>query len=85
MKTSRLRSNFSRKCAARTQKRRHTKKASRTRRRKTRYIMHGVKRHTMRGGSDSTGGINFKKYNGFNAYDKPIEEVSYSTPMKWDD
>jgi hypothetical protein len=87
MKTSRLRSNFSRKHAARTQTRlkRHTKKANRFRRRKTRYIMHGVKHRTMRGGSQSPGSMNFKKYNGYNVYDQPIEEISYSTPMQWDD
>jgi hypothetical protein len=80
MKTSRLRSNFSRKHETRRRKHRSTKKASRFRRRKTRYMMNTTKRRTMRGGGEQ-----FKKYNGFNAYDVPIEEVSYSTPMKWDD
>jgi hypothetical protein len=77
MKTSRLRSNFSRKHVIRTKT--HRRRPTRFRRRKTRYIMHGFKRRTMRGGSL------FKKINGYNAYDQPIEEVSYSSPMQWDD
>ena len=84
MKTSRLRSNFGRKHTVRTQTRKHRqtrkRKQTRFRRRKTRYIMHGTKRHLMRGG-----GENFKKYSGYNVYDEPIQEVSYSTPMQWDD
>lgn len=79
MKTSRLRSNFSRKHSARIRPRR-TKRTSRFRRRKTRYITHKNKRRIMRGGAP-----NFKKVNLYNAYDQPVEEISYSTPMQWDD
>ena len=68
MKTSRLRSNFSRK---------HTlRKANKTRKRKRTLR----KRKTMKGG-----GNNFKKYDGYNVYDNPINTVSYSSPMEWDD
>ncbi len=76
MKTSRLRSNFSRKHTIRA-KPRKTKRRSRFRRKKTRYI--------MRGGANAPGGINFKKINEYDVYGNPVEEVSYSTPMQWDD
>jgi hypothetical protein len=39
----------------------------------------------MRGGANAPGGINFKKINAYDVYGNPVEEVSYSTPMQWDD
>jgi hypothetical protein len=91
MKTSRLRSNFSRKHVHRMQtakhkkptKRQATKRHTRFRRRKTRYIMHGTKRNkklVMRGGAS----INFKKYDGYDFYGNPVNTISYSSPMEWD-
>jgi hypothetical protein len=91
MKTSRLRSNFSRKYLLRKRNDKQTKKHKKTKKRhhrlhrgKTRYIMHGTKKNKkliMNGG----GPINFKKYNGYNVYDQPVENVSYSGPMEWED
>jgi hypothetical protein len=88
MKTSRLRSNFSRKHVVRTlthrrRSKRNTKKATRFRRRKTRYIMHGTRKNkklVMRGGAS----INFKKYDGYDFYGNPVNTISYSSPMEWD-
>ncbi len=86
MKTSRLRSNFSRKHTHRIAKHKKLTKKRRTRfrRRKTSYVRDRTqenKKVVMQGGSS----FNFKKLNAYDVYGNPVDSISYSFPMQWDD
>jgi hypothetical protein len=81
MKTFRLRNIFLRKPTLRTKKRHNAKNTIKFRRRKTRYTTHKNKHNITHGGSL----IDFKKVNLYNVYDQPIKEISYSSPIQWDD